>query len=43
MAKAREVGREVLSIADRPFEGLTTNDAKDPDTSRRGPQPPHHA
>jgi arylsulfatase A-like enzyme len=33
MAQDRAVGREVLPIPDRPYEGLITYDAKDPDTS----------
>ena len=33
MAQDRAVGREVLPIPDRPYEGLVTYDAKDPDTS----------
>jgi arylsulfatase A-like enzyme len=33
MAQDREIGREVLPIPDRPYEGLITYDAKDPDTS----------
>jgi arylsulfatase A-like enzyme len=33
MAQDREIGREVLPVPDRPYEGLITYDAKDPDTS----------
>jgi arylsulfatase A-like enzyme len=33
MAEDRAPGRDVLPIPDRPFEGLVTYDAKDPDTS----------
>ena len=33
MAQDRDVGRDVLPMPDRPFEGLITYDAKDPDSS----------
>ena len=33
MPEQRNAGREVLPIPDRPFDGLVTYDAKDPDTS----------
>jgi arylsulfatase A-like enzyme len=33
MAQDRAEGRDVLPIPDRPYEGLITYDAKDPDTS----------
>jgi arylsulfatase A-like enzyme len=33
MAQDREIGRDVLPVPDRPYEGLITYDAKDPDTS----------
>ena len=33
MAHDRAAGREVLPVPDRPYEGLVTYDAKDPDTS----------
>ena len=33
MAQDRAGGRDVLPIPDRPYEGLVTYDAKDPDTS----------
>jgi arylsulfatase A-like enzyme len=33
MAHDLEVGRDVLPVPDRPYEGLITYDAKDPDTS----------
>jgi arylsulfatase A-like enzyme len=33
MAQDREIGRQVLPIPDRSYEGLMTYDAKDPDTS----------
>jgi arylsulfatase len=33
MTQNEAIGREVLPIPDRPFEGVVTYDAKDPDTS----------
>jgi arylsulfatase A-like enzyme len=33
MREDREIRRDVLPVPDRPFEGLITYDAKDPDTS----------
>jgi arylsulfatase len=33
MAQAEQPGREVLPIPDRPYEGLITYDAKDPDSA----------